>query len=109
MIDEKFRKALDKYCEDHEVEIKILDNPSFDYSILGITEDNRLVYMYENMVQELIDDEYKDDQTPEESAIDFLDYNTLRALDYMGYNAPIVVSFTKDKIEDLFLEDTEVD
>lgn len=65
----------------------ILDNPSFDNSIVGKSLDGRLVYSYEKMVEEMVNDdaiEYTD-------AIEFIDYNTFRALPYMGEKAPIIL------------------
>ena len=64
----------------------ILDNPSFDNSIIGITFDGRLIYQYDEMVKELM----QDDEIDELEAIEFIDYNTIRALPYMGEKAPLI-------------------
>lgn len=47
MKDEKIRKAINAWGKENEVEVKILDNHAYDHSIIGITEDGRLVYDYE--------------------------------------------------------------
>lgn len=96
MVDQKFRAALNAYATENDVEIKILDDHAYDKSVVGITEDNRLVYDREKMVQEFMEDEGCD----ELEANEWLDYNTMRALPYFGEDAPIVISInTKELLE----------
>lgn len=87
MVNEAFRKAIQAYGKDHDLEIKILDNHAYDKSVVGITEDGRLIYSYEKMVEEFAEDE----DCSEEEAIEWLDYNTLRAIPYFGEGAPIIL------------------
>ena len=89
MKDEKFRKALDAMVEDQgiEEEVLILDDHAYDKSIIGLTEDGRLVYDFDKMVKEFAEDE----QCDELDAIEWLEFNTLRALPYMGERAPIII------------------
>jgi len=69
----------------------VFDNPSFDKSIIGCTEDGAVVYMYDKMVEELMED----DGIDEESAVEFIDYNTIRALPYAsGLGVPPVIVYT---------------
>lgn len=98
MINLKFRKAITAYAEENGVEIKILDNHAYDDSVLGVTEDNRIVYSYERMVQEFMQDE----DCSEEEAQEWVDYNTLRALPYLGEDAPIVISLDRDRLLDFY-------
>ena len=56
-----------------------LANYSYDDALIGISNDNRAVYDYNKMVEWLIE---KEDFT-EEEAIEWIDYNTIRALPYM--------------------------
>jgi hypothetical protein len=65
----------------------VFDRPAFDNSIIAITTDGRAVYDYHKMVVELMED----DGISEEEAIDWIEYNTLRAIPYAGDMAPIVV------------------
>lgn len=65
----------------------VLDNPSYDNSIIGLTFDGRAIYDYDLMVQELIDEGYS-----AEEAIDWIDYNTIRGLIYIGEKAPLIVT-----------------
>lgn len=96
MKDEKFRKALSEMALDHGFEdgVILLDNHAYDKSIVGITEDGRLVYNFEQMVEEFAEDEGCD----ETEALEWLEYNTLRALPYMGEHAPIIISASRDGI-----------
>ena len=57
MIDEKFRDSLDDYCLERDFSTILFENPAFDKSIVGITDDGRLVYDYEKMIDELAEDD----------------------------------------------------
>lgn len=96
MKDEKFRKALDVMVEDQgiEEEVLILDDHAYNKSVVGITEDGRLIYDFNKMVEEFMEDE----QCDEIEAIEWLEYNTLRALPYMGERAPIIITESRDSI-----------
>ncbi len=65
--------------------------------MIGITTENRLVYSYDKLVDSLSREYRQEDQTEEDaqmSAIEWLDYNTLRAIPYMesqGLLAPIIM------------------
>lgn len=77
--------GIKEYLESSEGAV-IFTNPSFDDAIIGSTYDDRVVYSYSKMVISLINNE---GMTFEE-AVEFIDYNTIRSLDYVK-NAPIVV------------------
>lgn len=82
-IEDIKRKCVEKGYDDAIV----LENPSFCDSFVGFSNDGRVVYNYDQMIYDLMDDE---DMT-EEEAVDFISYNTLRAIPYMGPKAPIIV------------------
>ena len=65
----------------------IFENPDYDEAIIGVSHNDRVIYSFEKMVQHLMD---KDKMT-EEEAIEFIEYNTIRAIPYFGPNAPIVL------------------
>lgn len=65
----------------------VLENPDYDSAIIGITDDNRVVYDYVEMVTHLVEN----DNMTEEEAADFIDYNTIRTIPYVGAGAPIVM------------------
>lgn len=75
----------------------VLENPSYLNAIIGITDDGALCYSYEKMIECLMEE----DKMEQEDAMEFIDYNTIRALPYassMGVR-PIVVydSFFKQE------------
>jgi hypothetical protein len=70
----------------------VFDNPSFDNSIIGVTTDGCAVYDYNKMIEELM----KDEQISEQEAIDWIEYNTIRAIPYAGEMAPIIVFTFKE-------------
>lgn len=65
----------------------VFDNMSYDGSIVGVTTDARVVYDYDKMVEELMEDE----ECSYEEAAEWIDYNTIRALPYAGENGPIIM------------------
>ena len=83
MINKKFRERIANELEDSI----ILDNPSFDNSIIGFTDNGNLVYDYNRMVVEFAEENGVTDF----EAIEFIDYNTIRAIPYMGDQKPIII------------------
>lgn len=65
----------------------VFDNYAYDNSIIGTTFDGRAIYEFGKMVKELVDDE----GWTEIDAIEWLEYNTIRALPYGGEKRPMVV------------------
>lgn len=76
-------KLLDNGYED----VIILRDFSYDDALVGVTEDNRAVYDFNLMVAWLQENEGMD----ETEAIEWIEYNTIRALPYAGDQAPIVM------------------
>lgn len=73
------RKSARERLEDAGYEgVVILDNYSYDDALIGVTEDNRAVYDFDKMVTWL-------------EAVEWIEYNTIRALPYAGYGAPIIM------------------
>ncbi len=68
-------------------DVIILENYSYDDALIGVTEDGRAVYDFERMVRWLVETEGFTD----EEAIEWIEYNTIRALPYMGKEAPIIM------------------
>ena len=85
MINHKIREMLAETAPD----AIILDAPSFDNSIIGVSTCGAIVYDLDKMVEELAEE----DNISLEEARDFVDYNTLRSLGYMSHEGlmPIVV------------------
>lgn len=62
-------------------------SPDYEDAIIGVTHDGRIVYDYDKMVEYLMDKEGWSDI----DAIEWIDYNVIRSIPYMGSNAPIVM------------------
>ena len=74
-------------CAELPEDAIVFDNMSYDGSIVGVTTDGRVVYNYDKMVEELMQDE----EWSYEDASEWIDYNTIRALPYAGENGPIIM------------------
>ena len=82
MVDLEFRQELPEGAI-------VFDNPSFDNSIIGVSTENRVVYDYEKMVEELLSEETEID---EEQARDWIEYDTIRSVSYLNEEqAPIII------------------
>lgn len=79
--------AEEKLLENGYQGIKYLIDDSYDDALVGVTEDDRAVYDFEKMVKWLVER----DKMTEQEAIEWIEYNTLRALPYFGSDAPIVM------------------
>lgn len=79
--------AEERILEAGYEDVVILANYSYDTALLGVTEDGRAVYDYEKMIRWLIDTE----GWTQEEAIEWIEYNTIRALPYMGDKAPLIM------------------
>ena len=64
----------------------VFDNASFDNSIIGVSADGRVIYSFNKMIEEFMSDE----NVSEMEAVEWIEYNTMRALPYIGVNAPII-------------------
>ena len=62
-------------------------NPDFLEDILGVTDDGRVVYHFGKMVESLM----KSDDMSHEDAVEFIEYNTIRTIPYMGDRSPVIV------------------
>lgn len=83
MVNKKLREMLEEMLD----EVVILDDPSFDQSIVGYTTDGRLIYSFDKMVVEWA----RENKSSVDEAFDFVNSNTCRALSYMGDHAPILI------------------
>ena len=80
----KNREAL---CDMGYEDAIIFENPDYDSAIIGITDDERVVYDHDKMIAFLVHNE----NMSEEEAADFVSYSTMRALPYAGEGAPIIM------------------
>ena len=68
-------------------DVVIFTNYSYDDALIGVTEDNRAVYDFDKMVTWLMETE----RFTQDEAIEWIEYNTIRALGYAGSDAPIIM------------------
>ena len=80
-------------CEEELDSIIVLEGDEFADGAIGISQDNRVVYSYWKLVESLMKNWNLEDET---EAIEWLDYNTLRALPYMEADgkSPIILMTT---------------
>ena len=74
-------------------DVVLLENYSYDGALIGVTEDNRAVYDFDKMVIWLVETE----GFTEEDAVEWIEYNTIRALPYFGPEAPIIMYALPDE------------
>lgn len=67
--------------------IVLLKDESYDSALIGVSDDNRAVYSMDKMIDWYSE---KNDCSVDE-AIEWIEFNTLRAIPYAGVNAPIVL------------------
>ena len=78
-------------------DLVVFEHPSYDSAIIGVNSDyTRAVYSFEKMVECLM----KEDGMEYEEAVEFIEYNTLRALPYFP-NGPIVVYGIEDYLDEV--------
>lgn len=83
-MNQKIRDAL---CDMGHEEALLFDGPDYDEAIVGVTDEGQVVYDYDKMVQILVER----DGMEETEAIEWIEYNTIRALPYFE-NPPIVMN-----------------
>lgn len=79
----------DLVFDDEELnQIIVLEGDEFADGAVGLTDDNRLVYSYERLVESLAKV-----YGSEEDAVEWLEYNTIRSLPYMSSygNIPLII------------------
>lgn len=67
--------------------IKYLVNEGYDDALIGVSEDGRAVYDFDKMVEWLVE-KYG---WSEIESVEWIEFNTLRALPYMGSDTPIIM------------------
>ena len=72
-------------AQGHE-ETVFFENPSFVKAIIGITDSEQLIYDYDLMIAAAMEEE----NWEAEEAIEWIDFNTLRSIPYIGQYHPIV-------------------
>lgn len=79
--------AAEKILDAGYENVVLLENYSYDDALIGVTEDGRAVYDFDKMVAWLVKNEGFDEM----DAVEWIEYNTIRALPYAGDNAPLIM------------------
>ena len=93
MINNELRDFI---AEEHE-EAVVFNVPSYDNSIVGLSDDGRVIYDYDLMVKELTEET----ALTEEEAIQYIDYNTIRALPYIEEKVRPIIIFDSNIIKEI--------
>ena len=88
-------------------DVTVFENYDYADAFIGMSDDGRAVYSYDKMIEWLMDNE----NLSYEDSVEWIDYNTIRALPYYP-DGPIVVydvpEYMKDDYEVEKKDDTEV-
>lgn len=74
-------------CERDAEDAIVFEQPDYISAVIGVSEDGRVIYSYPLMVEFLM----LQDGMEQSDAEEFIDFNTIRALPYMGPKAPIIL------------------
>ena len=67
----------------------LLENPNYESALIGYdVVSGKAIYSYNLMIEHLM----TVDGMSEDDAIDFINYNTIRAIPYMGEKSPIILT-----------------
>lgn len=86
MLDESALSKRDILCDMGYEDAIVFENPDYDNAIVGVSSDGRVIYDFDRMVGCLMDE----DEMDEDEAVEFIDYNTIRAAEYYS-DGPIVM------------------
>ncbi len=78
----------ERLCDRDYEDTVVLESPDYLSAIVGISDDGRLIYDYEKMVEHLV----ATDAMDYEEACEFIDFNTIGALPYMGEKRPVIMN-----------------
>lgn len=86
---ELLREKIEEISKEYDCSFPVLEPDYFDNAILGFDFEKgvRLVYSYDKIVQALM----QEDDMNSEEAIEYVEYNTMRSLPYMGDFAPRII------------------
>lgn len=83
------QQIADIVGDDQDVlnQIIILEGDEFANGFIGLSTDNRAVYAYDKLIDSLS----RSNNWSTDEAIEWLEYNTIRSLPYLGDKAPIII------------------
>ena len=88
MEDKKLQQLKDHLCDLGYEDAVLFDSPAYVDAYMGMSDDGRAIYSFDKMIECLMTE---DDMSYEE-AVEFIEYNTIRALPYFkDGGGPIVL------------------
>lgn len=85
---DKLQALKDHLCELGYEDAVVFESPDYVDAYIGLSDDGRAVYSYDRMIECLM----TDDNMTYEEAVEFIDFNTIRALPYFASKGgPIVL------------------
>ena len=101
-----YKELKEHICDLGFEDAIVFENPDYAAAYIGMSNDDRVVYSYDRMIECLMEE---DGMTYEE-AIEFIDFNTIRALPYMGDRGPIVLYDDPEVVDvDALSKDDDID
>lgn len=91
---EEIKNYIIEMQDDEDSETIVLENPDYSDAFLGLSDEGRAIYDYNKMIESLM----KEDGMDYVDAVEFFEYNTLRALPYMGELRPIILYSTESDL-----------
>jgi hypothetical protein len=87
------REEIEERMEADEVSALFMDN--YDDAIIGLTQTGtstpKVVYSRQMCIDILMRDADDDNEDAFSEAVEFFDYNSVRACEYMGKDSPVIV------------------
>lgn len=83
---DKLQQLKDHLCDLGYEDVIVFDDKAYVDAYVGMSSDGRAIYSYDKMIECLI----TEDNMTYEEAMEWIDYNTIRALPYYP-NGPIVL------------------
>lgn len=109
--DRKIRKIKSSYLSKQQIEdldgAAVLDPPDMDAAIIGAMKNKSghlvVVYSYDKLCsyfENAFDVPCSEEENPYDDAVEWIEYNVIRAIKYMGDRSPIVLMEYCDHCED---------
>ena len=86
-MEDKLQAFKDHLCDLGYEDAVVFDEEAYVDAYIGMSHDGRVVYSYDRMIEGLMLQEGWD----YEEAIEWIDYNVIRAIPYAGEKGPIVL------------------
>lgn len=80
--------AKEKLLREGYEGVVVFEGFSYDSALVGVSTDNRGIYDYHLMIEWLM----REEGFTEEEAVEWIDYNTIRALPYAGPYGPLIMT-----------------